>query len=419
MKIDYSKKSFQNSKEYNLLKSIYDEGFKARGFPNKQNEDWKFSDLNTILNTNFKKLSILDDKYKYKTDFKLKFDHIPIYIFNGVINISDKLNLVKGLKINFNNGLKNHSAFKFDNSSSISPEFIKKMKSDPMLSLNVPFYNGFELAITKDLKKPIVFYDCFNGNLNDKVINISNKIKISNCNSTIIHYQLDLSKSSFFINSFQSIELFNSKLDYFSVNSKKSEIYKYSKNNIKVNKSELNSFIFTSDMRFKKEDLDIDLEEKSSVKVLSGVCLRKNEHQEIKVNLKHLTPNCKSYQKIKKILRNKSKGIFQGKIYVSDIAQKTDAYQLSKGLILEEDAEFSSKPELEIYADDVKCSHGSTSGNVDEDTIYYLMTRGLSRKESLKILVRGFLNDLILEIKDKDIKNIITNHLDDKINYEN
>ena len=127
----------------------------------------------------------------------------------------------------------------------------------------------------------------------------------------------------------------------------------------------------------------------------------------------------KSYQKIKKILRNKSKGIFQGKIYVSDIAQKTDAYQLSKGLILEEDAEFSSKPELEIYADDVKCSHGSTSGNVDEDTIYYLMTRGLSRKESLKILVRGFLNDLILEIKDKDIKNIITNHLDNKINYEN
>ena len=64
-------------------------------------------------------------------------------------------------------------------------------------------------------------------------------------------------------------------------------------------------------------------------------------------------------------------------------------------------------------------THGSTSGNVDEDTIYYLMTRGLSRKESLKILVRGFLNDLILEIKDKDIKNIITNHLDDKINYEN
>ena len=70
-------------------------------------------------------------------------------------------------------------------------------------------------------------------------------------------------------------------------------------------------------------------------------------------------------------------GIYQGKIFVKDIAQKTDAYQLSKALILDDNSEFNAKPELEIYADDVKCSHGSTSGSLDEDAIHYLMTRGI------------------------------------------
>ena len=82
-----------------------------------------------------------------------------------------------------------------------------------------------------------------------------------------------------------------------------------------------------------------------------------------------MAPNCKSYQKIKNVLEDDSKGIYQGKILVKDIAQKTDAYQLSKGLILNDKAEFNTKPELEIYADDVKCSHGSTSGNIDEDAV--------------------------------------------------
>ena len=104
---------------------------------------------------------------------------------------------------------------------------------------------------------------------------------------------------------------------------------------------------------------------------------RKEEHQEIKTQINHLSPNCKSYQKIKNVLENDSIGVYQGKIFVKNIAQKTNAYQLSKALILDDQAEFNAKPELEIYADDVKCSHGSTSGSIDEDAIYYLMTRGI------------------------------------------
>ena len=86
---------------------------------------------------------------------------------------------------------------------------------------------------------------------------------------------------------------------------------------------------------------------------------------------------------------------------------------------MDDKAEFNTKPELEIYADDVKCSHGSTSGNVDKDAIYYLMTRGLSKKEATKLIIRGFLNDITSEIKDKDINKLIETHLENNLTYEN
>ena len=129
-----------------------------------------------------------------------------------------------------------------------------------------------------------------------------------------------------------------------------------------------------------------------------------------------MAPNCQSYQKVKKVLDTNSKGIFQGKIYVNNIAQKTDAYQLSKALLLNDNSEFNSKPELEIYADDVKCSHGSTSGSIDEDALHYLMTRGLNRNNSTKLLIKGFLSDIVEFIKNPAIKKFVENKLDERFN---
>ena len=95
------------------------------------------------------------------------------------------------------------------------------------------------------------------------------------------------------------------------------------------------------------------------------------------------------------------------KIFVDSKAQKTDGYQLSKGILLNDGTEFNAKPELEIYADDVKCSHGSSSGNLDENKIFYLMTRGLSKDEAKKILLDGFYMEVIEKITDIKIKKII------------
>ena len=146
--------------------------------------------------------------------------------------------------------------------------------------------------------------------------------------------------------------------------------------------------------------------EKGNCFILSGLCLGNEEHQEIKTQINHLAPNCKSYQKIKNVLENDGKGVYQGKIFVKDVAQKTNAYQFSKALILNDLAEFNAKPELEIYADDVKCSHGSTSGSIDEDAIHYLMTRGIELSKAKKLLINGFLNEIFENISEEKYKNI-------------
>ena len=147
----------------------------------------------------------------------------------------------------------------------------------------------------------------------------------------------------------------------------------------------------------------------SFAKINSAAILKKGEHHEVKTKMFHSQPHCKSHQKIKNILLEDSKGIFQGKVLVSDKAQKTDAYQISKGLILDDNAEFSTKPELEIYADDVKCSHGSASGSLNENSIFYLMSRGLNYQQSRELLINGFLLDVVEKITDPEVKNLIKN----------
>ena len=119
--------------------------------------------------------------------------------------------------------------------------------------------------------------------------------------------------------------------------------------------------------------------------------------------------NTKSYQLIKSVIDDSSKSVYQGKIYVDSKAQKTDGYQLSKAVLLNEQAEFNAKPELEIYADDVKCSHGSASGSLDENSIFYLMSRGLDQKTAKELLINGFLLDVVEKITDEEIKKLLKN----------
>ncbi len=120
--------------------------------------------------------------------------------------------------------------------------------------------------------------------------------------------------------------------------------------------------------------------------------------------MQHKFPESKSNQHIKGILKNESSGVFQGKVVVSQDAQKTDAFQFNQNLLLSKNTEVNTKPELEIYADDVKCSHGATTGELDEEKLFYLRTRGLNKEEAKKILIEGFINELFEDVKNKELK---------------
>ena len=282
--------------------------------------------------------------------------------------------------------------------------------------------NGYSLEVEENYKfnKTLVIYNFFTNEVKDKILNNKNKIKVKkNSELHIIEYTINESKHKFINNVYEDLVLEkNSKLKNLYIQSKRSEgfFHKYLKSKLSENSDYVN-LIFSSGLRFNKLDIECDLIGKNcSCNILSALFLNKNEHQEIKTRINHLVPDCKSYQRVKKVLDSESKGIFQGKIYVKDEAQKTNAYQLSKALLLHDDAEFNSKPELEIYADDVKCSHGSTSGSIDEDSLHYLMTRGLNRKESTNLLIMGFLNDVVEFIKNPKIKEFVENKLEEQIN---
>ncbi len=123
-------------------------------------------------------------------------------------------------------------------------------------------------------------------------------------------------------------------------------------------------------------------------------------HHDDTVFINHAAPQCESRQVFKKVLRHGAVGVFQGKILVDQVAQLTDGYQISQSLLLDEDAQFLAKPELEIYADDVKCSHGSTSGEIDPNQLFYLRARGLREDQAKLLLVLAFLAEALEEIAD-------------------
>ena len=138
-----------------------------------------------------------------------------------------------------------------------------------------------------------------------------------------------------------------------------------------------------------------------------------------KTYVRHLSESCKSDQIYKGILNGKSKATYYSNTFVDKNAQKTEGYQLSKGIILSDEATFFSKPELRIYADDVKCSHGSTIGPIDEQLIYYIRSRGISKKEATKILIKSFINDNFEKVSSGPIQKKIEVYIDNYLNHIN
>jgi Fe-S cluster assembly protein SufD len=405
LKLDFNKtiKSLKLSNENINLREKNLNEFIKKGFPNKRKEDWKFSDINQIINSNIKKLSFYND-----ISSSQKINNL-IYINNFKHN-----------KIVFINGLIYKIDLSYEERSKI--EIIKNLNfkekiddKNVLVSLNNVFFSNYiKLVVKKNysFNKPLVIYNITNKNLNSKAINLRIDVTLEqNSNLKIINLFNDTSKNNF-ININQKFELYEDAiLKNYKIDHKNNSNIKYFYNNIDLKKNSVaETFILSAGSKFIKNEVNCNLNNQYSSAFINGIInLKDSQHHEIKTNINHLAENTKSYQLIKSVLNENSKGVYQGKIFVNSKAQKTDGYQLSKTLLLNEGAEFNGKPELEIYADDVKCSHGSTSGSLDENLIFYLMSRGISHKQSKELLINGFLLDVIEKITDEDIKNLIKN----------
>jgi Fe-S cluster assembly protein SufD len=157
-----------------------------------------------------------------------------------------------------------------------------------------------------------------------------------------------------------------------------------------------------------RNNLNIVLKGSNSESHLNGLqILKKNQHVDNHTLVDHQMPHCESNQLYKGILNDKSNGVFNGKIFVRKDAQKTNAYQSSKNMLLSDDATMNTKPQLEIYADDVKCSHGSSTGQIDPSALFYLRARGLSPESAKSLLMYAFAVDVIQTIKVESYKNYL------------
>ena len=164
------------------------------------------------------------------------------------------------------------------------------------------------------------------------------------------------------------------------------------------------SFTLTANGALTRNEVVIDLLGDDGVAHVAGAAVGDGAfHHDDTVFITHAGLRCESRQVFKKVLKNGAVGVFQGKILVKPGAQKTDGYQISQSLLLDGDSQFLAKPELEIYADDVKCSHGSTSGAIDEGALFYLRARGVPEAAAKSLLVLAFLAETIAEIEDGTI----------------
>ena len=169
--------------------------------------------------------------------------------------------------------------------------------------------------------------------------------------------------------------------------------------------AEYEAFTMTNGAKLSRNQIHVDMMGAHSSARLNGVnILDGSELGDTTITVEHKAPNCKSFQNYRTVVDDKSTSVFQGKVHVHQIAQKTDGYQMAKSLLLSKQATVNTKPELEIYADDVKCSHGATTGRLDDEALFYLQSRGIPAKDARNLLIQAFVNEVIEEVSNEDVQ---------------
>ena len=378
--------------------------FNKKGFPSKKNEDWKFNDLNKIISSKIPNLKFFNSLISKKKDKNEIIKNISKDLLENNYIISSN-GIIVDVYLNYED--KN----KFEIVR--EPTFLNTSLNSSLNSLNMALYLDYiKLVIKENYKfsKPIIYINYTSSDIESTVLNQRFDIVMEkNSCMSILDFNLNKSNNNFYNINNKFLLHEGSVLKNYKIDINDNSNLFYSKTVIDLYKNSISeNFILSKGSEFAKNDIECNLKENHSSAFVNGiVALDGLKQHEIKSKINHSSEHTKSYQLVKCSLKDQSKATYQGKIYVDSVAQKTNVYQLSKAILLNDGTEFNGKPELEIYADDVKCSHGSSSGNLDENKIFYLMTRGLSKSQAKKILIDGFFLEVIDKITDSGVKEII------------
>ncbi len=384
-----------------------------QGLPTKKDENWRFTDISSIKKGSFR---ISEKKDAPNADFNISGHELnslkTVVFFNG--HLQESLSaLPKGLGVISNQKYMEQNGWALSQPTKSSFDLLNTAFIDSGVSIIVD--KGIQIS------EPIrLLFICSS----DEKLMTSPRIHVdigeSSSLSLFEQHVGDCNEYLFNQSVIVNIER-NARLDHIRLqNNSESTI---NMGNLHVKQLEDSSYDFVQFAfggKLGRTDVNIDLCEKGANCFVKGLSLSDHkQHLDVNVITNHHAPNCISDQNFKSILKGNSSGVFNGRVIVHDGAQKTDSSQSNKNLLLSKEALMNSNPQLEIYADDVKCSHGSSTGALESDALFYIRSRGIDQEAATALLVHGFASEIIEGIKNHDIKDLVITYFNTWLEQKN
>ncbi|GGW58040.1 iron-regulated ABC transporter permease protein SufD [Winogradskyella epiphytica] len=395
--------------------------FEAEGFPTKRQEEWKYTSLNSILKHDYSVFPKHENDLEFK-DVKKYFIHdidaYKIIFIDGKYASHLSQTTHDGLDVCLMSSALTKPKYKMI----IDNYFNKIAGKDSLSSLNTAFsYEGAYINIPKNkvVEKPIQIIHFSTGNEAATMLQPRNLIIVNeNAHVQIIERHQSLTDNPVLTNSVT--EIFANKraiVDYYKIQNDRQSatlidntfVNQKQESLAKVHTFSFGGKLTRNNLNFYQNGERID-------STMKGVTIiGDKQHVDHNTLVHHIEPNCESHQDYKGIYSDNSTGVFNGKVLVEKLAQKTNAFQANNNILLSDKASINTKPQLEIFADDVKCSHGCTIGQLDESAMFYLRSRGIPEKEAKALLMFAFSNTVLESVKIPEIKQRITKIIADKL----
>ncbi|MBL7933788.1 MAG: Fe-S cluster assembly protein SufD [Bacteroidia bacterium] len=380
-----------------------------KGIPTNKHEDYKYCNLDAILRKEFKSIS---QKLKSVTSLdEYKLDNaLTLVVLNGNYSeeLSDKV-ILRGLHINSFDNLDEHGKKLIASQADVN--------SDAFIALNTSFSgNGFHLRVEKNEQLQIPVHILYVSSSEDTaLVNPRNIIEVcESAEAMIIEQQIVVGKGKVFTNYLsEKFVKENGKLTSYTIQDEKETGFSVNTNQVLVSKhGKYDNTTITISGQVVRNNHNVVLDGQNSEAHLNGLFIIKDTQLvDNHTLMDHRVPNCESNELYKGVINDKSTGVFNGKIFVRKDAQKTNAYQSSKNILLSDDGTINTKPQLEIYADDVKCSHGTSTGKIDESAMFYLNARGIGKEAAKQILLNAFAEEVIGKIEHDELRTRVEKRL--------